>query len=85
MIDLTEANEYRELRVYVKPDNLHGAIDELLMIGAWDIKIEQLSEVDFDADPDMIADAPTTEFVLTATFGPKDKPALPGTDKENPA
>jgi len=70
-IDTTNMDTYRELRTFVKPANLHGAIDELLgVLGAWSVKIEPLYEAHFpEADGELDLDQPVSEYILTATFG----------------
>lgn len=65
-INLANADEYRELRIYVKPDNLHGAIDELFMLDAFDVKITPLLEMDGPGPDDK---GSLTEYMLEATFG----------------
>jgi len=81
-IDMKNADTYRELRTFVKPANLHGAIDELLdVLGAWSVKIEPLYEAHFPDDgTELDTDQPVTEFILTATFGEQEPPDVGTSD-----
>lgn len=74
-IDLSVADEYRELRTHAEPtlEALHNAIDALLEAGAWDIKIEQYydhGDVSEWPDEGPLPEGKLAEYALTATFGP---------------
>lgn len=74
-IDLSVADEYRELRTHAEPtlEALHNAIDALLEAGAWDIKIEQYyghGDVSGWLEDGPVPEGKLAEYALTATFGP---------------
>ena len=69
-IDLSEATEYRELRVFAEPDELHEAIDALLAVpDVWELKVEIYLEGNFGEEGDLIGPN-VSEYAITATLGP---------------